>query len=96
MADATYKTNYENYPSLTIGTTDKKKSFHPFGIALTFNETEKDFKFIFKVILTTWKYIDQVKFRLPKLDNEAKDPGLFFILPCIDDFEKVDISVLNA
>ena len=45
LADATYKLTSENFPVLTGGTTDKSKSFHPFGIAVTTNEKDIDFAF---------------------------------------------------
>ena len=47
LADATYKVTDEGYPSLTCGTTDKNKNFHPFGIALAMHETGDDFEFLF-------------------------------------------------
>ena len=43
MSDATYKIVYEGYPVLTIGTTDKSKQFHPFGLAITYEEQTEDF-----------------------------------------------------
>ena len=33
-ADATYKLLHHGYPLLIVGTTDKNKSFHPFGVDL--------------------------------------------------------------
>ena len=50
MADATYKLVHEGYPVLTIGTTDKSKQFHPFGLAITYDEQTEDFEFIFKAV----------------------------------------------
>jgi hypothetical protein len=52
LADATYKVTDEGYPSLTCGTTDKNKNFHPFGIALTMHETGDDFEFLFNSLKT--------------------------------------------
>ena len=40
----------EGYPCLTVGTTDKNKSFHPFGLAIVFRETEEDIAFVFNAI----------------------------------------------
>ena len=37
----------EGYPSLTCGTTDKNKNFHPFGISVSMHETGDDFEFMF-------------------------------------------------
>jgi hypothetical protein len=45
--DATYKLLHHGHPILIVGTTDKDKSFHPFGVALCCNEKEEAFKFIF-------------------------------------------------
>ena len=50
MADATYKLVNEGYPVLTSGTTDRDRKFHPFGIALSFNEQNDDFKFVFDAL----------------------------------------------
>jgi hypothetical protein len=47
LADATYKLTNEGYPVLTCGVTDKQRVFHPFGIALSFNEKSEDFAFLF-------------------------------------------------
>ena len=49
-ADATYKLIQHGYPVLVVGTTDRDKKFHPFGVAMCCNETEDAFKFIFKSI----------------------------------------------
>ena len=49
-ADATYKLTIVGAPVLIVGTTDKAKVFHPFGIAVTSSETAIDFKFIFKAV----------------------------------------------
>ena len=38
MLYATYKIVYEGYPVLTIATSDKSKQFHPFGLAITYEE----------------------------------------------------------
>ena len=50
LADSTYKLDYEGFPVLTVGTTDRHRSFHPFGLALTTDEQEADFAFMFKAI----------------------------------------------
>jgi hypothetical protein len=59
LADATYKVTDEGYPSLTCGTTDKNKHFHPFGICLAMHETGDDFEFLFNSIKNaSMKYYD--------------------------------------
>jgi hypothetical protein len=59
-ADATYKLLQHGYPLLVVGTTDKARMFHPFGIALCSNEKSEAFSFIFKsikeCILTVYNY----------------------------------------
>ena len=55
-ADATYKLIQHGYPILLVGTTDRDKVFHPFGIAMCSNETDEAFKCIFsqlKILLKT-------------------------------------------
>jgi hypothetical protein len=46
-ADTTYKLKQHGYPLLIVGTTDKAKVFHPFGIAMCSNEKEEAYTFIF-------------------------------------------------
>lgn len=58
MADATYKLTFEGFPVLTVGTTDRHRAFHPFGIAITSDEQEADFAFMFKAIKDTCALID--------------------------------------
>ena len=50
----------EGYPCLTVGTTDKNKSFHPFGLAIVFRETEEDFSFVFNAIKKSKLAIDSL------------------------------------
>ena len=49
-ADATYKLVWQGYPVLIVGTINKEKKFHPYGLALTVNEETVDFEFIFRSI----------------------------------------------
>lgn len=44
--DATYNLMIENFPTIVVGTTDKKRSFIPGGIAITSRECEDDFTFV--------------------------------------------------
>ena len=39
LSDATYKSTLEGYPILIVGTTDQSRQFHPFGYAITTEET---------------------------------------------------------
>lgn len=48
--DATFKLNWINFPLLMCGTTDKTRSFHPFGILLSKSETTEDFEFMFRCV----------------------------------------------
>ncbi|CAF3383995.1 unnamed protein product [Rotaria sp. Silwood2] len=49
-ADAAYKLIWQVFPVLITGTTDLKKVFHPFGLAICSNEKTEDFEFIFNSI----------------------------------------------
>lgn len=41
------------------------------------------------------QYERAVVFRLGKLFKKVKGPGLFFILPCLDVYEKVDTRIIS-
>lgn len=49
-ADATYKLVHQGYPILIVGTTDRSRQFHPFGLAITYDETHVSFEFIFNCV----------------------------------------------
>ncbi|CAF1140193.1 unnamed protein product, partial [Brachionus calyciflorus] len=53
LSDATYKLRYENFPIITGSTTDRNKSFHPFGLAICRTENEDDFGFFFNSVKET-------------------------------------------
>lgn len=56
--DATYKVNWQGYPVMVVGTTDRNKTFHPFALAICNGETAEDFAFIFCTLHTfnpEWK-----------------------------------------
>ena len=57
MPDATYNLIVEEYPTMTVGTTDRDKHYHPFGIGVTSNETEDDFKFIFQSVQSAYQRV---------------------------------------
>ncbi|RNA21679.1 hypothetical protein BpHYR1_049475 [Brachionus plicatilis] len=46
--NATYKLIWQGFPVLMIGTTDRQRHFHPFGICISTNETGDDFRFLFE------------------------------------------------
>lgn len=46
-ADATYKLVWQGFPVLVVGTTDRNRQFHCFGIAVCVNEKTEDFEFLF-------------------------------------------------
>jgi hypothetical protein len=46
-ADATYKLVWQGFPVLVIGTTDRNRQFHCFGVGVCTDEKTEDFKFIF-------------------------------------------------
>lgn len=41
------------------------------------------------------QYEQVVVFRLGKLFKKVRGPGLFFILPCLDDYETVDTRIIS-
>ncbi len=43
-ADGTYKTNWNGFPFVIVGASDKKRTFHPFITSLTSNEKQSDYK----------------------------------------------------
>jgi hypothetical protein len=49
-ADATYKLIWQGYPVLVVGTTDKIRQFHPFGLCTCSNEQTADFVFLFEAL----------------------------------------------
>jgi len=49
-ADATYKLTWQGFPILIVGTTDRDRKFHHFGIVVTTNEKTQDFAFMFKTL----------------------------------------------
>jgi hypothetical protein len=49
-ADATYKLIWQGYPVLVVGTTDKIRQFHPFGLCICSNEQTADFVFLFEAL----------------------------------------------
>lgn len=46
--DATYKLNWEGFPNLVVGVTDRDRHFHPTGFAVCMDEKTEDFKFVFQ------------------------------------------------
>ncbi|RNA23519.1 hypothetical protein BpHYR1_050333 [Brachionus plicatilis] len=52
--DATYKLNWINFPLLIAGTTDKARSFHPFGILLSKTLNNQKINYIFQYFRDQW------------------------------------------
>ncbi len=46
-ADGTYKLNWNGYPVLLVGTSDKNRVFHPISISICYQEESEDYEFIF-------------------------------------------------
>jgi hypothetical protein len=38
---------------MTVGTTDREKKFHPFGLGITDHECDEDFEFVFNTVRAT-------------------------------------------
>ncbi|CAF1550987.1 unnamed protein product [Adineta ricciae] len=72
-ADATYKLVWQGFPVLVVGTTDLKKSFHPFGLSICSNEKTKDFEFIFKSIQLGLVNTNKGLFKPTALVSDAAD-----------------------
>jgi hypothetical protein len=49
-ADATYKLVWQGFPVLLLGTTDRDRMFHVFGLAVCSKEQTEDFIFLFKTV----------------------------------------------
>lgn len=49
--DATYKLNWQGFPVMVIGTSDKDRKFWPLGAAVCSSETSEDFRFIFQSLV---------------------------------------------
>lgn len=49
-ADATYKLVWQGFPVLLLGTTDRDRVFHVFGLSVCSKEQTEDFIFLFKTI----------------------------------------------
>ncbi len=62
QADATYKLNWNNFPVLIVGVTDRARRFHPTAMAVTKGETEEDFEFIFSAVAKAAKEIFDFEF----------------------------------
>ena len=72
-ADATYKLLHYGFPVLIVGTTDKNKTFHPFGVALCCNEKEEAFMFIFQSIKDSVRDIYQFDYEPTILVADASN-----------------------
>ncbi|RNA32158.1 hypothetical protein BpHYR1_024800, partial [Brachionus plicatilis] len=53
--DSTYKLVWNGYKVLLVGSCDREKKFHPFGIAVTMCEKNQDFEFLFYALKETVK-----------------------------------------
>lgn len=69
--DGTYKLIWQGYPVLQIGTTDKHRSFHKFGIAVCTNERASDYEFIFAAVKKAVKTIFNIDLKVDVLISDA-------------------------
>jgi hypothetical protein len=46
--DATYKLTWNGFPIMLLGTTDKGRKFHPFGVIVSKGENTDDFRYFFE------------------------------------------------
>lgn len=60
QADGTYKLNWQNYPLLVFGTSDKQRKCHIIALAMTSHETADAYQFCFETIKNnTVKFFNQ-------------------------------------
>lgn len=69
--DGTYKMNWQGYPVLQIGATDKHRSYHKFGIAVCTNERASDYEFIFAAVKNAVKTIFKIDIMVDVLISDA-------------------------
>jgi hypothetical protein len=70
-ADGTYKLNWHGYPLIVVGTADRARKNHPFGIGLSTKETWDDFAFMFKAIKTGAQEVHSIDFQPLYLMSDA-------------------------
>jgi len=61
QADATYKLLWHDFPVIMIGTSDKDRHFHPYGIAVCSGETSEDFASVFQLLKTGCDLYEEYK-----------------------------------
>ena len=72
-ADGTYKLVWQGYPVLMIGTTDRDRHFHSFGLAVCSNEEIADFKFMFDSVQSGVIKINYSAMKAEVLISDAAD-----------------------
>ena len=72
-ADAIYKLILQGFPVLISGTTDLKKVFHQFGLAICSNKKAKDFKFIFSSLQIGMQKLNKTPLKPAALISDAAD-----------------------
>ena len=60
--DATQKLMYEKFSLILVGTVDKCKLFHPYGIMMTSTEQERDFTGLFKSLKSLLHEINKIEY----------------------------------
>jgi hypothetical protein len=66
-SDATYKMNFQGYPVLMNGTTDRSKAFHPYGLWLTLTENHEDYAFVYEGIKKGAEQLNLKDFKVIKI-----------------------------
>ena len=70
-ADGTYKLNWNSYPLIVVGTADKERKNHPFGIGVSAKETMEDFAFMFQAIKMGAQEFHSIDFQPAYLMSDA-------------------------
>lgn len=70
-ADGTYKILWQGYPVIIVGTTDRGKHFHPFGLSVCTNERTEDYTFVFKTLKETIFKVSQAIYHPSTLMADA-------------------------
>lgn len=73
-ADGTYKLNVQNYPILSVGTTDMEQRLHLLGLAISTYERAEDYEFMFDTIQDAMRKVsnnDVIKPRALMADGAA-------------------------
>ena len=64
---------WQGFPLLVVGTTDKSKQFHPFGVMISKNEDNHDFEFMFDQLKKLLKAVHNFDYKPTVLIADAAE-----------------------